>query len=383
MKLPRALSHSSIQMFLECPQKWKLKYVDGLPEKPRHFFSFGQSVHKALEYFYGVQALPAPPLGDLLKQFQKGWVSEGYKDAAQEQEYLAEGRRILTEFHAKHAPGFQLPYFVEYGFQFSVDGVPVTGKVDRIDKLHDGSLSILDYKTGKPIAPDRVLEDPQLTMYQMACEELLGAKVSKLTFYHLPSLTALEVVRHPAEQVHALRTRIVGVAKAIESDEFAPAPEERKCNWCDFKPHCPVFKHMYLTRHEDETPVEELDDEIAALVARLGAVRDQIREHQATAADLEEQIAEDMERRETARATGGSYAVELAKEAVWDFTDKEEVKRLLRSFGLYEKIQIASAAQLQKLLRDPGLPADLLEQLAKIGKKRSVRTIKLDKLEPK
>ena len=49
----RALSHSSISLYLECPQKWKFKYVDKIPEKPRHFFSFGQSCHEALEFFYG------------------------------------------------------------------------------------------------------------------------------------------------------------------------------------------------------------------------------------------------------------------------------------------------------------------------------------------
>ena len=58
--LPRPLSHSSISMFQECPQKYKFKYLDKLPEKPRHFFSFGSSVHQALEFFYGVKALPAP-----------------------------------------------------------------------------------------------------------------------------------------------------------------------------------------------------------------------------------------------------------------------------------------------------------------------------------
>src|ERR1051326_7311362 len=101
--LPRPLSHSSISLFNECPQKYKFKYIDKVPVKPRHFFSFGQSVHSALEFFYGVK-LPMPPsLEELLAQYRAGWVRGGYRDEAQEADYFEEGRRILTRFHDKHA----------------------------------------------------------------------------------------------------------------------------------------------------------------------------------------------------------------------------------------------------------------------------------------
>lgn len=369
MKLPRPLSHSSISMYLECPQKWKFKYVDKLPEKPRHFFAFGQSVHLALEYFYGVQSLPAPSLKDLLGHFGRIWVAEGYRDAAQEAEYKTEGRRILTEFHRKHVPDFRLPFFAEYGFQLEVDGVPVTGKVDRIDKQGDGSIAIVDYKTGKAFPLDRVRQDAQLTMYQMACEELLGLKVSSLTFYHLPTLTPLTVDPHPPEQVRALRARIKTVAQEIEADRFAPAPEERKCGWCDFRPHCPVFKHMYVTHHEAPAAPEELDGEIQELVDRLGQVQEQIRELKATARDLEEQVLEDMRRKGTRRAFGERYQAEMSVEEAWEFADKEAVKSLLKSFGFYDRILVPSATRLRKFLAEETLPPQFMDELGRLGRR--------------
>src|SRR5271155_1130797 len=110
----RPLSHSSISMYMECPQKYKFKYVDRLPEKPKHFFSFGQSVHKALEFFYDVQTLTHPGLDELLSYFEKNWRAEGYKDAEQEAAYKLEGRKILGDFYEKNAPTFKPPFFVEY-----------------------------------------------------------------------------------------------------------------------------------------------------------------------------------------------------------------------------------------------------------------------------
>src|SRR5882762_4436240 len=98
MKLPRPLSHSSITLYQECPQKYKFKYIDKIPEKPKHYFSYGQSVHLALEYFYGVKELPAPSLADLLKHFKEIWVSAGYKDDQTESQYFDDGKALLTAF---------------------------------------------------------------------------------------------------------------------------------------------------------------------------------------------------------------------------------------------------------------------------------------------
>src|SRR4030065_713231 len=105
------LSHSSIHMYLECPQKWKLKYLDKIPEKPKHFFSFGKSVHSALEYFYNVPALPASSLEAVLREYKARWLSEGYKSAAQEAEYFADGDRMVRAFYAKHIADFKPPFF--------------------------------------------------------------------------------------------------------------------------------------------------------------------------------------------------------------------------------------------------------------------------------
>src|SRR5437870_4049915 len=102
MDLPRPLSHSSLSMFAECPQKYRFKYVDRIPERPRHFFSFGSSVHTALEFFYGVKTLPAPTLEQVLQHYKDCWLPQGYKDPGQEADYFEQGRSIIVNFYHKH-----------------------------------------------------------------------------------------------------------------------------------------------------------------------------------------------------------------------------------------------------------------------------------------
>ncbi len=377
-KLPRPLSHSSISMYQECPQKYKFKYIDKVPEKPRHFFSFGQSVHLALEFFYGVQALPAPTLEALLANYREQWVSAGYKDAKQEAEYFDNGKSILTDFYKKHIDGYAIPFFVEYGFNMDVEGVPVTGKVDRVDKLPDGRLAVLDYKTGKALAAGRLQTDAQLTMYQLACETLLGAEVGRLTFYHLPSLKELSVERRGPELVDALKTRIVSTAEGITKEDFEARPEEMKCRWCDFKPICPVFNPKPVVA-EGSMPAGA-DDELALLIDRYGELEAQIEENRREAETVKAAIVGILRRKGYVRAFGRRYELSRTGPAKWEFADKKKVLALIKEAGLYQKILAPSAPLVHQLLSDPELEPDLKSSLHSLGVKIEASDLKVKPL---
>lgn len=236
----RALSHSSMGLYKECPQRFKFRYLDGIRESPKSYFSFGQSVHKALEYFYRSQLL-APVLNDVLAFYKTHWVKEGYKTAEEEKKNFDEGVRIINAFYKKHAADWKPPLATEYDFSVTVDGVSVCGKIDRIDKLPSGALHVIDYKTGKAFSPDKVTQDQQLTLYQVACEDALGAPVERLTLYHLPTLTPMDSPRHEDSLVRNLRKSILSVKTSIDAGDFTPKPDDWKCKWCDYKKICPAW----------------------------------------------------------------------------------------------------------------------------------------------
>ena len=377
----RSLSHSAISMYMDCPQKYKFKYVDKIPEAPKYFFSFGQSVHKALEFFYGVPLPPPPNLEEVLAYYQKHWKKEGYGSPAQEMQYKAEGERILKAFHKKHTPDFQPPLFAEYLFNLEVDGIPVTGRVDRIDKLGDGRLAVVDYKTGKSFDLERVKTDSQLTMYQMACEELLGMKVSRLTFYHVPSLTEFTVTRHGEDQVRILKRRIVDVAGSIQAAQFEPKPEERKCSWCDYKPHCPAWRHLYVTQEKTKEPAEKKDETLARSVDSYGKLKEQIKELEVRAEGMREEILKALAEKDYLRAFGKSYEVSRHLEERWEFEDKKEVLGVLKSSGFYEKVLAPSAPAIQKLMKEGDLPSEVRKKLERLGKKVESAMLRVQRLE--
>lgn len=90
------------------------------------------TAHFAAEQVHPLfRALWQPRLIAALEAFET-WV-----DAA-----LAEGRVVLAS---------------EYSGEMIFDGVTVTGRADRIDRLADGTLAIVDYKTGAPPQKKQVL----------------------------------------------------------------------------------------------------------------------------------------------------------------------------------------------------------------------------------
>lgn len=379
MKLPRPLSHSSISLYGECPRKYKFKYVDKIPEKPRHFFSFGQSVHLALEFFYGVKTPVPPALPELLESYKKTWVSGGYRDAAQEAEYFDEGKRILQAFHAKHVRDFHVPYFVEYAFSFEVDGVPVTGRIDRVDKLPDGRLSVLDYKTGKKLATGRLESDAQLTMYQYACETMLGAEVGELVFYHLPTLKEHRASRRGGALVDELKARIVTTAESITAERFDPKPDESVCRWCDYKPLCPVFKDQYAgvpapaARAAGEPELAALVDAYGEAAARVEAARGEAEKAGAA-------LAEALKRKGYVRAFGAAFEASMGSAVRWEFMDKKKVLELIKKAGAYDRILAPSAPLVNKLLEDPAVDADLRARLTELGERVESPELKIKPL---
>ncbi|MBI5596682.1 MAG: PD-(D/E)XK nuclease family protein [Elusimicrobia bacterium] len=402
----RPLSHSSIGMYIECPMKWHFRYVQKVPEKPKHFFSFGKSIHDALEYFYGVKTLPPPSIEEVLQYYSDHWLTEGYKDPKQEAEYKEQGRAILREYHKKHIDQFRIPYFVEYGFNLEVDGVKVTGFVDRIDKVGDDRIAILDYKTGKAFPKDAAVLSDQLTMYQMACEQLLGMKVERLTLYHLPSQTPVTSEPHSQSQVDALRERIVKVHSDIKGNlakleraeikhfptVFERSPEfskqakvsaETTCHWCDFKPLCPAWEHAYGKPAAAPEPEALKDDaKIAKLIDRYGKLHDQLKELEEKAEELKDQIVASLGEKGYVRAFGERYSATVRHDERWEFgpENKKTVLDAIRGAGYWDRVTGPLAAKVQELMRDPGLPMDLRDRLQRMGKKVESATLRIKKV---
>lgn len=356
----RPLSYTQISTYLSCPLSYKLRYIDKLKPKVKWYFSFGNSLHSSVEYFFRVNTPPPPSLEELLAYYSQIWQPYGYKSAEEEQQYRAYGEEILTRFWEVHSVDFRMPIAVEKSFTVDIEGVKLKGYIDRIDKLESGSLSIVDYKSGKELFTSDYLEnDLQLTFYQLAAEETWQLPVEKLTLYHLRSNTPCTCPPREPSRLDDARGLILDVAENITGENF-PATENRFCP-CDFPEYCPYYRHLYmevsLARQEQLPGIA-----ITEVVDRYASLQAQIKELEAQLAEAKRIINEFCEAEGLNRVYGDEYEITSKIIERTGFSE-EEVKILLEPEGLWEKLVRFDTARLNEMLRNREIPDDIKQKL--------------------
>lgn len=232
------LSFSRVSQYLECPYKFFLAYVVGLPGIPRSYFSFGKSVHAALEEFHRPKLLTDDESLDwLLSLYEKNWVSEGFPDIETELRCKDEGRSILIGYHSHLDGSMPKVAEVEMNFKLSIDSVTLTGFVDRIDLNADGSVNLVDYKTSKSIpATLENLDRLQLSIYSLAISTLWNVKVRQASNLYLRQI-AWRTFEPSLADFETAKEMINKVALGITQKKFDRCPN-RFCQYCDYYQGC-------------------------------------------------------------------------------------------------------------------------------------------------
>ena len=258
--LPKAFSHSQFRAYGECPLGYALANVYRVPIDDRKgYFEFGTAIHGAFETFTIARrearaaGLPDPSFEALESAFGNVFKPESFPDTEAAQHYRDRSGPTLRRFfdrelaNASEALLFEARFLLELDPGDGSEPVRVVGYIDRIDRLPDGSIEVIDYKTGKAKSQRDVDDDDQLSMYALALRE--GAVIdpatsqplpapSKLTLYFTESDLALSTMRTD-EQLDAFRAQTLDIARRIRSGDFAANPDYRRCSWCDWRRLCP------------------------------------------------------------------------------------------------------------------------------------------------
>jgi RecB family exonuclease len=155
--------------------------------------------------------------------------------------------------------------------EVSFGGVTVNAKLDRMDRLEDGSHAILDYKTGAASVGDWLgprPEDPQLPLYAVSQGDTEGAgEVSAVAFARvkagemgfkgiarseglIPGVGTIAKQRSAAAKDYESWEQLLGgwryeletlgQAYAAGDARVDPKRDEETCRYCDLKPLCRI-----------------------------------------------------------------------------------------------------------------------------------------------
>ena len=359
------LSYSSMNTYELCPAKFKFQYEDRVPQGRSAALSFGDSLHRALHLFHNRPVPVAPSADELLEMLEACWVSEGFLDASEEQTYVDHGRQVLTQYHRENARDYRIPAALEFRFTIDVEGVAVSGVIDRMDRIPGGGYEIVDYKTNRRLPPQsRIDQDLQLSIYHMAAREIWGIEPERLTLYYLLPGQRMTTGR-TARDMDELRRRIGIVAERIGAGMFQPR-QNPLCDWCEYQPLCPLFRHRYEREQGDPAPrMTEIVDEWIALKRKGREVYRRLDE----LAGLVNAFADEHGYRRLFGSDGA--AIDRRAQHVTAPID-EKVREILEPLGLWELVLSVDPGKLNALIESRTLSPDVEDAL--LASREEVRT---------
>ncbi len=232
----KSWSATSLKTFLQCKRRYYFHYILKIKEhkitlKPASF-ELGNIIHKILEKLANQNNINQITLNNELSKYQN---SNPYLTME-----LEIWKRKLENFcsneTARIKNGVKI-FEVEKAFEFSHNDIKLTGKIDRIDKLENANLEILDYKTSSNLKIDSIKNfekscDFQLEFYYLSQKDKI---IESVGYYDLndgkikKEIVLDEKIKLLDEKLKQLKTTQVN---------FNLCEDKAQCIYCPYKIMC-------------------------------------------------------------------------------------------------------------------------------------------------
>ena len=244
---PRRLSPSGAGTFEQCPRRWRMRYVERLPDPPGEAALAGSFAHRVLELL--MQRDPHERTVEVAKAIARtewpgveadpDFRALGF-DEAGGKHFRWKAWQAIEGLWALEDPKDVEVRATEHDVEADLGGVPFRGIVDRLDEEGDG-LVVTDYKSGKaPSARFRRGRLDQVLLYAAAVEQATGEMPVHARLLYLGQRpVGIKVTR---EEIDGVVDKLAGTWAAINTacatDEFEPRTGPL-CGWCPYVDRCP------------------------------------------------------------------------------------------------------------------------------------------------
>lgn len=270
------LSITALNRFLYCPLAFYYEQVLKAPVLVSEAAHCGIAMHHALQRLFEKMKSDKqkrfPPQKTLLRWFEQEMLRlSGFFSKTSFQQQLVHGKRQLAAYYDTHHDSWPQQVLVEYRpRKVELDGVPITGIIDRLDILPNDRVAIMDYKSGSHSSSK--LKRPteanphggsywrQLVFYKLLYENYPGQlrRVEKGTISYLEANAKGEFpeysITYNAKDMAQVTALITDTYQRIQTQDFYQGCGKPSCPWCRF-----LKEHQTLDSFADAEQ-ESLDD---------------------------------------------------------------------------------------------------------------------------
>lgn len=249
-----SLSPSRTSDFERCPQLFRFRVIDRLPEPPSPAALRGRLVHLVLERLFDLPAGGRTPpaahnlLPDALATLQadEPQLDQMFTTPEQRQAWLSQAHDLVESYFYLEDPAAIEPGARETWVRATLDnGLTLRGIVDRLDVAPgSGALRLVDYKTGKSPAPRFHGEMLfQLRFYSLILWRSRGQIPAVVQLLYLGNR---DIVRQSPTSDDLMRTELKvltlwdSITQMAARKEFPPV-KSPLCPWCSYQAQCRLF----------------------------------------------------------------------------------------------------------------------------------------------
>lgn len=238
------LSPTKIATYLECPLMYKLIYIDKVGRyfyTPNPGHTFGGSLHRALQEFHETGGAETQSADQLIERLRNTWVSTGYTTSQEEHEHLQSAVDILQDYYEKTLASGVKTIMTEKQVREDMGEFILMGRIDRLDEHPDGTLEIVDYKSGRlSTCQEEVRRDLAMGIYQLLVkrqhpDRRVTASILCLRTQNKATVELSEDELHEVEEgVRAVAEKIL----KISEDTVIEPDMTELCEGCRFERLC-------------------------------------------------------------------------------------------------------------------------------------------------
>ncbi len=252
LPLPATLTPSKISAFTSCPLSFRFSVLERLPEPPSVHAVKGTLVHRALQLLFedhprGSRDRPSAEacLSRALKEMREDEeMSALGLDAGELEQFDRDASTLLDRYFELEDPDSVDVEGTELDLTAEVGGLRLRGIIDRLDRGENGSLAVVDYKTGRAPRPEQSRSRlSALQLYAFLCERVLGVRpaVVRLLYLRDRVVISADTTDQSLRGVHQRANAVwAAIERACERNDFRPNASPL-CKWCSFQQLCPVF----------------------------------------------------------------------------------------------------------------------------------------------